>query len=262
MSTNNPRPVYLSPHLDDAVLSCGGVIRQQAKEGRQPLVITTFAGAPEARELSPFAEQLHSRWGLSADTVARRCCEDATALSFLGAQYEHWDYLDCIYRQHPQSGEFLYASEAALFGEVHQAEQGLADELKRRLESLLPMDTSLVFAPLAVGHHVDHQLVSRAALCLRRHGFHVRFYEDFPYADDPSNLAMALQQWTAQPHALLQLLDAPVVAKKISAITLYRSQLGMLFGSEDAVGKRVRSYLLAVGGGQGCAERYWQGGAW
>lgn len=262
MSTNNPRPVYLSPHLDDAVLSCGGLIHWQARQGLQPLVITVFAGASVPPELSPFAVQQHNRWGLSLDAVARRRCEDATALCFIGADYEHWNYLDCIYRQHPQCGEFLYASEAALFGEVHQVERGLIDELKRRLEKLLPMERTLIYAPLAVGHHVDHQLVSRAALCLRRHGFQVRFYEDFPYADDPSSLAQALQQWTAQPHALLQPLDAPTVGKKIDAIGLYRSQLGMLFGGEGAVGKRVRSYLLAVGGGQGCAERYWKGGAW
>jgi len=262
MSTKNPRPAYLSPHLDDAVLSCGGLIHQQAQQGLQPLVITVFAGVSELRQLSPFAEQQHSWWGFPVDAVARRRCEDATALSFIGAEYEHWNYLDCIYRQDPQSGAFLYAREAALFGEVHHAEQALIDELKRHLELELPMETTLIYAPLAVGHHVDHQLVSRAALCLRRHGFQVRFYEDFPYADDPSRLALALQQWTTQPRACLQLLDAPTVAKKILAISHYRSQLNMLFGGEETVERRVRSYLLTVGGGQGSAERYWKGGAW
>jgi LmbE family N-acetylglucosaminyl deacetylase len=262
MSVNNLRPVYLSPHLDDAVLSCGGLIHEQAQQGLRPLVVTVFAGSSALRELSTFAQQLHRAWGLSTEAVARRRCEDATALSLIGAQYEHWGYSDCIYRQHPQSGEFLYASEAALFGEVHQVEHDLVPALKGRLESLFAQGTTLIYAPLAVGRHVDHQLVSQAALCLRRHGFHVRFYEDFPYADDPSTLASALQQWTAQPHALLQLLDGTTVAKKISAIGLYRSQLQVLFGGEDSVDKRVRSYLLAVGGGQGFAERYWERGVW
>jgi LmbE family N-acetylglucosaminyl deacetylase len=262
MSTNNARPVYLSPHLDDAVLSCGGLIHHQAQQGLRPLVITAFAGAPEPRELSPFAEQQHRGWSLPVDAVARRRCEDATALSFLGAEYEHWGYLDCIYRRHPEMGDFLYSHEAALFGEVHRVEQGFGDQLKQRLESMLPLAATVIHAPLAVGHHVDHQLVSRAGLCLRRHGFHVRFYEDFPYADDPSKLALALQQWAAQPRPVLQPLDSATVAKKISAISLYRSQLQGLFGTADAAGERVRSYLQVVGGGQGCAERYWEGGAW
>ena len=262
MSTSNLRPVYISPHLDDAVLSCGGLMHQQAQQGLRPLVVTVFAGAFDGTEFSPFAEQLQQEWGLSVDAVARRRCEDATALSFIGAAYEHWDYLDCIYRQHPQSGVFLYTSQAALFGEVHQDEHTFIGELKRRLELLLPLETTRVYAPLAVGRHVDHQLVSQAALCLRRHGFHVRFYEDFPYADDPSTLALALQQWTQQPHAHLQALDAPAVAKKIDAIGLYRSQLRVLFGSEESVAQRVRSYLQAVGGGQGFAERYWERGVW
>ena len=35
--------VYLSPHLDDAVLSCGGAIHRAGAAGEAVLVITVFA---------------------------------------------------------------------------------------------------------------------------------------------------------------------------------------------------------------------------
>ena len=38
------RLIFLSPHPDDAVLSCGGWIYQLAQDGERPIVITIFGG--------------------------------------------------------------------------------------------------------------------------------------------------------------------------------------------------------------------------
>ena len=40
------RWIYLSPHFDDAVLSCGGVIFEQSRQGIQTEIWTIFAGSP------------------------------------------------------------------------------------------------------------------------------------------------------------------------------------------------------------------------
>ncbi len=40
----NSRLIFLSPHPDDAVLSCGGWIYQLAQDGERPIVITLFGG--------------------------------------------------------------------------------------------------------------------------------------------------------------------------------------------------------------------------
>jgi len=254
------RPVYLSPHLDDAVLSCGGLIYQQARHGIQPLVITCFAGVPDDHALSAFAAEQHQRWGQSTDPAEQRRREDATATAYLGAKYHHWSYLDCIYRRHPGSGEFLYASEAALFGEVCREEYNLIDDLAVRLSTSLLVEGAVIYAPLSVGHHVDHQLVSQAALRLRSSGFQVQFYEDYPYAEGAQKLGLALQQWASPPLPVVQTLSEEDLRGKIAAIRLYRSQLDVLFGSESSVATRVKSYALAVGGGHGYGERYWEGG--
>ena len=285
-------PVYLSPHLDDAVLSCGGLLHQQRE--LQPLVITLFAGVPDYRVLSPFAAGQHRRWGEPADPTGERRAEDAAALALLGAACEHWDYLDCIYRRDPASGEFLYASEEALWGEVAGADSDLADELAARVsETLAGQDptgeqsrpeskgeiasrkrplalsqddrteamTKVLYAPLAVGQHVDHQLVLRIALRLRRMGWRVQFYEDYPYAEDERKLTQALYRWSSPPRPTLQLLAEEDVAARIAAIRCYTSQLANLFGGEAAVAARVRAYARAVGGGECYAERYWIAGS-
>ncbi|MBM4431549.1 MAG: PIG-L family deacetylase [Chloroflexi bacterium] len=254
------QPVYLSPHLDDAILSCGGLIHRQGQLGCSPIVITCCAGVPDYRVLSPFALEQHHRWGQLVGPLEQRRCEDATALIYLGAKYQHWDYLDCIYRRHPISGEFLYASEEGIFGQVHSVEWDLAERLTADVVLSLSAEATLIYAPLAVGQHVDHQVVLKAALRLREEGFRVQFYEDYPYAGDPSKLDQALQRWTCPPTPFVQTIREQDLEAKVSAIALYRSQLAVLFEDEASMSERVHTHALTVSAGKGYAERYWQGG--
>ncbi|MEM4724431.1 MAG: PIG-L family deacetylase [Candidatus Hadarchaeum sp.] len=260
MFARSIRPVYLSPHLDDAALSCGGIIHQQKQQGFQPLVITCFAGLPDYEALSLFAITQHVRWGETSKPTEHRRREDAMAMSCLGADYEHWDYLDCIYRRHPESGEFLYTSEEALFGVIASVDRYLADELAARLKRFLSAKNTLIYAPLAVGQHVDHQLVSQAALRLRDDGFQVWFYEDYPYAEDAQKLAQALQYWTCPPKPTVHTLSEEDVLAKIIAVRCYASQLAVLFGDETFVPARIKAYARAVGGDQNYGECYWKEG--
>jgi LmbE family N-acetylglucosaminyl deacetylase len=252
------RPIYLSPHLDDAALSCGGLIHQQARQGMRPLVITCFAGTPDYDALSPFAAEQHRAWGQPDDPIAQRRREDASALTYLGCEYQHWAYLDCIYRRHSTSGEFLYASETAIFGELRSEDQGLIDQLAARLRVSFPAAGAWLYAPLTVGHHVDHQLVLQAAVELQRHGYSVQYYEDYPYAESSTNLAEALSGWAVPPAPNVHMLDGKDLQAKISAIRLYSSQLSILFGDETSMATRLISYALSTGAGQGYGEKYWQ----
>ncbi|MCA9933816.1 MAG: PIG-L family deacetylase, partial [Anaerolineales bacterium] len=147
--------IYLSPHLDDVALSCGGQVYDLTAAGQSVLIVTIAAGDPPESPLSDFALALHSRWQLAADAVARRREEDAAACQVLGADCLHWDIPDCIYRLHPQTGAPLYTSNEALFGKVNEAETAVAAQLADRMCTLPPHDR--VIAPLTVGNHVDHQ---------------------------------------------------------------------------------------------------------
>lgn len=251
--------VYLSPHLDDAVLSCGGSIWQEGQAGERVLVVTVFAGAPPADELlSPFARELHTRWGHPDDAVAQRREEDQAALTLLGAEAVHWPYTDCIYRQIPD-GRFPYASEGALWGEVHVAEMDLISELADRMTALplSPRNADaplhVVCAPLGVGHHVDHQIVRRA---VESSGHAVLYYEDYPYANDRQAVQAALQPEEVGWRADLVSLSEDALRAKIAAIACYRSQLSTFWTGLTEMSAEIRRFAELTGSG-GPAERYW-----
>ena len=54
--------IFLSPHYDDAALSCGGIIWEAVRRGAQVSIWTVCAATPPTGQLSPFAEELHARW--------------------------------------------------------------------------------------------------------------------------------------------------------------------------------------------------------
>ncbi len=244
--------VYLSPHLDDAVLSCGGRIWQQVRVGDRVLVITVFAGSPPSgTRLSPFARELHARWGSPIDAVSRRRSEDLTALAYLGAEAAHWSYPDCIYRQ-DLDGRFLYADERALWGAVRPADKVLIEELSHRLATVPVTPGGGIYAPLAVGQHVDHRILRRAA---EASGRTLTYYEDFPYAEDPPAIRVALAETEAEAEFVP--LSEEALAAKIDAIACYRSQISTFWVSKDHVATRVRAFAQRTGGGKP-AERYWQ----
>lgn len=91
--------IYLSPHLDDVALSCGGLVWEQSQAGEQVEVWTVCAGDPPPGPLSPFAEELHRRWKTGPEAAQPRREEDKRSLEFLGASPRHFPLPDCIYRR-------------------------------------------------------------------------------------------------------------------------------------------------------------------
>jgi LmbE family N-acetylglucosaminyl deacetylase len=245
--------LYLSPHLDDAVLSCGALIHAQQQRGERVVMCTVCAGDAPRTGLSLFAEALHARWQTPLNAVALRRAEDIAAAGRLGAKYIHLNLLDCIYRRHPGDGSPLYASEAALFGEWHPAEQPLARQVSQSIADLRRiLRATHLYAPLGIGRHVDHQLTRRAAELT---GLPLFFYEDYPYAgrlpesDAWGGLARGLRPaW--QP------VDEADLDAQCRAILAYRSQLSSFWPDEAAMQAAVRDF--AQRSGQGLAVRLWQ----
>jgi LmbE family N-acetylglucosaminyl deacetylase len=253
--------VYLSPHLDDAVLSCGGAIHQHRDRGEPVVVITLFAGEFAGEHLSSFAMEQHNYWGNPARPMGLRRAEDLTALALLDAQATHLDYLDAVYRA-DANGDWLYTDVQALFGQVLPADPLALDagqKLAGRLAALVPPGEPLVlYAPLAVGHHVDHQLTQRIGQHMRELGYRVAFYEDLPYAEQPGATEAALVvagsiDWREE----LVVLDPGDLLAKVAAAAYYRTQLGILFRGAEAMPGRIWA-MAATRSAETClAERIW-----
>ncbi len=250
------RHLYLSPHLDDAVLSCGGLISRQVRAGETVTVLTLFAGDPPPAMHTAFAARLARGWANEAAYVAARQAEDREAVELLGAAIVHWPYPDCIYRQHPGGGA-LYVDSAGIFGEIHPYERAaFVGELAVRLQALVDgLRPAVVYVPLGAGHHVDHYLTQWAARRLTLRGARLRFYEDYPYSERPALLewALSLGHWRSE----LELMDVAALEAKIAALSCYRTQVAGLFDGEEAMPQRVKAYAHGVAA-DGPAERFWQ----
>jgi LmbE family N-acetylglucosaminyl deacetylase len=259
------RHVYLSPHMDDAVLSCGASIHRQVAAGEPVLVLTFFAGEAGAdRPLAPFALVQHGYWGNPPRPMALRRAEDTAALTLLGAEARHLDYLDAVYRV-DSHGQWLYTDLNSLLGDVHPEDPLLAEgggRLADRLLKLVPIDAqTMLYAPLGVGRHVDHQLVHTTACAFLDKGFAVAFYEDYPYAERPGAVEAALiaagaEHWPAEARPV----DPTDLAAKVSALAYYRTQMSALFGGAEAMPSRVWAFALTRSPVGGLAERiFWSG---
>ncbi|MCC7353615.1 MAG: PIG-L family deacetylase [Anaerolineae bacterium] len=256
--------LFLSPHLDDVALSCGGRVRQLAEGAEEVCVLTIMCGMAPDDNLSPFARDHHLRWGRPQDMVAAhrlRLEEDACAMAALGARGEYLDWPDAIYRgQGNRRRQWFYTSNATLFAPLHPAEEPLVARLARDLQKRLGAKRrSVVYAPLAVGSHVDHQLVRGAALRLHERGYAILFYEELPYAEVPGSLAVALSElpgpaWVGEVYRLVE----NDLAARITAVGCYVSQLTGVFSDTTSYPQHVRTYAEQVGAGAGPAERLWR----
>jgi LmbE family N-acetylglucosaminyl deacetylase len=237
------RYIYLSPHLDDAALSAGGWIYEQTQSGNPVEIWTLMSGFPQIKELSPFAQMLHTQWGMdSAEEVIRgRRQEDINAANILGATVQHFDFLDCIYRKN-KDNEWLYPE---VFKEPHPDEadfpKQIADEITRRLKP----DDKLI-CQFSIGKHVDHILVRRAAEFL---GKPLLYVADIPYLfRSPEQL---------NPHIVgmknkVEVVSEAGVRSWVEAVKTYESQIAYLFESHEAMQNQIHEYCLTNGG-----VRFW-----
>lgn len=227
------RWIYLSPHFDDAVLSCGGLIWEQSRQGLQVEIWTVFAGDPPG-PLSAFARATHDLWGSGdgPETIALRKDEDREAAARVGADLVHFDLPDCIYRLSPR-GDPLYPE--TVFAPAHPSDRELPRRIARALRSELRRHDRLV-CPLALGGHVDHVLVRAAAESLRRPDW---YYADVPYVlNDPAALEPAVAALQAEHFDV----STQGLRAWLAGVSAYESQLGSLFKDGKTPEAVIRSY--------------------
>lgn len=162
--------VVISPHLDDAVLSIGGLIGREVRAGHRVEVVTCFTDGP------PLASIPQQR-RVFGDYTARRD-EETRALAVLGAHSRWLDLHERIWRDPPPKNTLH-----VFHTPPREADFAMLPKIRAVVGELLD-GAALIYAPLAIGHHVDHVEVTLAVLreLLARRAFdRVRFYED-PYA--------------------------------------------------------------------------------
>jgi LmbE family N-acetylglucosaminyl deacetylase len=234
------RHIYISPHFDDAVLSCGGLIWEQTNKGSPVEIWTICAGDTPTEQLSPLAQACHMQWGINSarDVVAARRIENENAAALLGADAVNFSIPDCIYRLSP-AGELLYPAD--VFVPIDPIEINLDAEISDVLSSeLLPGD--IVCCPLAIGGHLDHVLTRLSA---ERLDCALQYYADIPYLfNHPELLTLATEglQETLFPVSKtgLQMWQ--------NGIASYATQIAMLFETREKMVEAIRIYWESQGG--------------
>ncbi|VAW42992.1 hypothetical protein MNBD_CHLOROFLEXI01-4865 [hydrothermal vent metagenome] len=244
------KAIYLSPHLDDAVLSCGGQIQQQTAVRNPALIVTLMAGEP-AKDVrySDFAKSLHQRWEAVQDAVAVRRAEDVVACKIIGADHIHLTIPDCVYRPDPATGEPCYPTWESVITTLHSADEAVLAYLQQQLERLPPAEQ--VFAPLTAGNHVDHRLTRWAAEQV--FASKLLYYEDYPYTQAREEVTAVLQPTPEDWQATQITLTQTAVRAKIDAIWAYTSQLSTFFEDRADLEAKMAQYTALVGG-----EQVWQ----
>jgi LmbE family N-acetylglucosaminyl deacetylase len=231
--------IYISPHLDDAVLSAGGLLYEKKRAGLDVEIWTMISGFPPHADLSPFAQTLHAQWGIpaAADVVRARRAEDVNAAQVLGVKTVHFDFLDCIYRR-GKNDEWLYSD---IFVPPHEAESDLPAQIAHTIAARIGPDDQLI-CQLGIGSHVDHVLVRRAVELLRRP---LLYTADIPYLfNSPNDLPPRIvgMKATAQP------ISEDAVTAWQNAVMQYTSQISSLFDSLADMREKIKQYAVENNG--------------
>jgi len=228
------RWIYISPHLDDAVLSAGGLLYDQTQKGIPVEIWTVVCGYPKTTRLSDYARLLHASWGIDSahEVVRTRREEDKRAARIVGASYVHFDVVpDCIYRLGPDD-EFLYDY---IFVPPHEFEAGLPAQIAAMLSPLLK-ENDVVLCQFSVGGHVDHVLVRQGVELLKRPLLYVA---DIPYLfNAPGELNGKI---SGLEETLYPVTETGIKRWK-DAVAAYASQMNELFNGEGLMREAIHSY--------------------
>lgn len=212
----------VSPHLDDAALSCADHALQWTSTGESPLVVNVFSAAGAVGADSELmAPSLRAAGTADAAAyMALRKAEDLACLRALGLRRLDLDFVDAGFRgtDAPAFPTLASLRPARLSRQDLDLVAAVADALRAHANARLAL------SPLGVGGHVDH-LIARAACERVFPADRLAYYADMPYARAPWKWSLAALGRLARARWSLRAMSE----RKRAALGHYRSQMPLLF---------------------------------
>ena len=229
---NKTKILYLSPHLDDAVLSSGGLLRQLISN--LPPQNITIANIFTRSLWAPGYGGVKSTDVISATRVA----EDRLYIQDLGVTAQYLGYKDSSLRGYDDYSE-LHGNYETDF---------ISETVRNAVQQLIGgSEFDYIFCPLAIGSHIDHVIVNKSVKYLQVDN--VILYEDLPYSclylDD--NVQLSKDYNLGHYSECVTQID---INKKVFDIHYYNSQM------EAGLVEKIILHALKQGKGI-AAERLW-----
>ncbi|OGK33838.1 hypothetical protein A3I50_01755 [Candidatus Roizmanbacteria bacterium RIFCSPLOWO2_02_FULL_37_9] len=191
---------FISPHLDDAILSAGGLIDYLANKTRVE-IITIFTQATP-RPYTRFCKKFMSDCGYTdADLFFQdRRKEDEIVCKKVKVDYQHLEFIDVAWRKkqspnlieklsgiiHPEVLHLYPLGRNFMSGKTVEEDKEMISEITKKLQSFMfyasRFKKSIIFSPLAIGNHVDHVIVRN--ICSEIFPLEkLIFWTDYPYSE-------------------------------------------------------------------------------
>ncbi|SRR5258708_32923151 len=210
------RPTFfISPHLDDAIFSAGGLMSKLAGKTDVTLV-TVFTQADNSPYTFSTKRNLRlNKMSNAQDLYAIRRAEDIKVCQKLKISYIHLPFKEASYRKKSNSSkvtEFLakvlpevvsvyplyrnFFKSGIISGNISKEDNKMMIKLKKELKKIVfTKKNPLIFCPQGVGNHVDHLVVRDVCEDLFKD---LVYWIDFPYyaQADAKNSFQVPKSWS------------------------------------------------------------------
>ncbi|HEY8934866.1 MAG TPA: PIG-L family deacetylase [Cyclobacteriaceae bacterium] len=219
----------ISPHIDDAILSLGGLVMDLTNKSKRVNILYLFT---------------ISNWTNPNAISGSSYPKDEVSISQLRKEEEK-SIIDKLH----YTCDFLDLHDLPLrFGNRATSEQMIINEITERLQGLITKD-DLIFFPLGLDH-ADHIITHKVGLQFRDVGYQVYFYEDLPYAA-LGNYDHQKQYDILKTQKLEPVIVEVDVHKKLDLLRQYESQMSQAWLNH------IRNYSYSIKDNL-YYERYWK----
>lgn len=225
---------FISPHLDDAMLSAGGLITYLAKKTDVTLIsiFTEASPKPYTRAAKGFLRYCGYKDAKRLFEIRKK--EDINACAMAGVKAVHLGFIDGTFRKRHKPFYFSQLLSKQVPELIHlyplgfkvlklaEQDKQLALDVQKRFLEVIPQNKKVaIFCPLGTVKHMDHILTRN--ICVSTFD-NLIFWTDYPY------ISLKKANETLKHKNLSQLFTwESELEKKKQIIAQYKTQLSSLF---------------------------------
>lgn len=224
--------IFISPHLDDAILSAGALINHLSSIGKVKIItVFTKSSKKKTEATEEFTRSCHH--SNSSKLFLNRQEEDKKLCKYLKVDYLHLGFTDALWRDGYKSIKEVFSNKINGTKKEKDLEKLITRKLKKIIKN---KKNTVIFAPLSIGNHTDHRMVNK--IC-RDNFINVIYWEDYPY-----NLKSNPSEELVKKNSMSNFEFDKDLRSKDKLIRFYKSQISTLFADQSIPLKKEKYYFL------------------